>query len=360
MLSAAVLRQFVPLSSLPPDARAELARGARVGTYKRGQVVFERGDAARTAAFLLSGEVELVSLKATERIRAGTPESRHAISRAARSASTATCVADGQVLFVDREHLDLALTWSQSGGLEVTELTAEAPRELQRDAAARDLAAAAAIDADEEEAERDWMTALLANPAFHRIPPGNIPRIFAALEPVELAPGEAVVREGEAGDAWFVVTKGRVRVRRGAEPVVLLGVGRTFGEEALVSGAPRNATVEAVTPVEAMRLPAAQFEALLKAPLFREVTVDDVPDTAQLVDVRLAEEYRNGRLPGAISLPLATLREDAGKLASDREYVVYCDSGRRSAAATYLLSERGFDARLLKGGIPAEEMPVRG
>ena len=64
--------------------------------------------------------------------------------------------------------------------------------------------------------------------------------------------------------------------------------------------------------------------------------------------------------PGAINVPLAHLRELTGGLDPGRCYVVYCDSGRRSASATYLLCERGFDAHLLAGGVPADEMPVRG
>jgi rhodanese-related sulfurtransferase len=76
--------------------------------------------------------------------------------------------------------------------------------------------------------------------------------------------------------------------------------------------------------------------------------------------VRLPEEFKRGRLPGAINLPLADLRTRVAGLDRNAIYVVYCDTARRSASATYLLSERGFDARLLAGGVPAEEMPVRG
>ena len=109
-----------------------------------------------------------------------------------------------------------------------------------------------------------------------------------------------------------------------------------------------------------MRLSAADFERLLRAPMLREVQPEDVPSDAVLLDVRLPEEYRRGRLPDSVNLPLARLRDAAAELDNSRCYVVYCDSGRRSASAAYLLSERGFDARVLSGGIPADEMPVRG
>jgi rhodanese-related sulfurtransferase len=80
----------------------------------------------------------------------------------------------------------------------------------------------------------------------------------------------------------------------------------------------------------------------------------DVPPGAQLVDVRVAAEFVHGHLPGAINLPLAHLRERAAQILSkESSYFVYCETGRRSASATYLLCERGFDAKLIRGGVSA-------
>ena len=329
-----LFKNFVPLMSLPHADRAELTRTSRVGNYQPGQVVFSRGDAAKTVVFLVSGSVELQTDKAAHVVDATSPDAKHAIAQGPRRTATATCLKPAQVLFVDRERLDLALTWSQTGGVEVLDLEAEE--------------------------EGDWMGAMLQSPAFHRIPPGNIAQIFAAMKPVAYKAGDVIVRQGEPGDFYYVTTSGRVTIERDGQEVVQLGVGKPFGEEALVSGEPRNATVRALTDVEAMRLSAEDFARLLRAPVLKEIAVDEIPNDAMLIDVRLPEEFRQGRLPGALNLPLARLRDHAHELEPDRLYVVYCDSGRRSASATYLLCERGFDARHLTGGVPADEMPVRG
>jgi CRP-like cAMP-binding protein len=339
MINASQLRDLVPLASLTPSDRAELARKARTGTYQPGQVIFNRGEQAKSVVYLLTGEVELYAESGATVVKGGTPAARDPISQGAKRAATATVLKPSQVLFVDAEQLDMILTWSQTGIVEVTEL--------------------GGADGD------DWMGALLQSDAFHRIPPGNIAQIFAAMKPVEYAAGDVILREGEPGDYYYVVSQGQVRVtRRGADgaehEVIQLGVGQGFGEEALVSGDPRNATVAALTPVHAMRLAASEFARLLKASLMREIGVDEIPEEALLVDVRLPDEFRRGRLPGAINLPLSKLREMAAALSVDTCYVIYCDTGRRSASATYLLSERGFDARLLSGGVPADELPVRG
>ena len=72
---------------------------------------------------------------------------------------------------------------------------------------------------------------------------------------------------------------------------------------------------------------------------------------AKWLDVRLESEHSNSGIPGSINIPLFMLRLKADTLDTDIPYVVYCDTGRRSSAAAFLLSERGFQAHVLQGGI---------
>jgi CRP-like cAMP-binding protein/rhodanese-related sulfurtransferase len=342
MVNLSLYRQFIPIASLTASDRSELSRLARLGTYQPGQVLFTRGESAKTVVFLVSGEVELFSDAGTRVLKAETPAAQHPLAQGPKRTSTGTCIKPSQVLFVDREHLDLVLTWSQTSGAEVVEL------------------------GQEGEDGQDWMSALLQSESFHRIPPGNIGQIFAAMQPVAVKAGSDIIRQGDPGDFYYVVTAGRCAVSQldpvsGVElEVVQLGIGRAFGEEALISGNPRNATVKALTDCALMRLAAVDFTRLLRAPIMREIGPEDVPHDAVLIDVRLPQEFRRGRLPDSINVPLNRLRDLAAQLDAAKCYVVYCDSGRRSASATFLLCERGFDARLLTGGVPAEEMPIRG
>ena len=62
------------------------------------------------------------------------------------------------------------------------------------------------------------------------------------------------------------------------------------------------------------------------------------------------------KVEGAANIPLYSLRLKLAGLDRNRHYVVCCDTGRRSSACAYILSERGFQASVLKGGLTATEI----
>jgi rhodanese-related sulfurtransferase len=74
---------------------------------------------------------------------------------------------------------------------------------------------------------------------------------------------------------------------------------------------------------------------------------------ALLIDVREPEEWEAGHAPGARHIPLAQLPEHMGELDASDRIVVICRSGGRSALATEWLTEAGFDAANLIGGMQA-------
>jgi len=74
---------------------------------------------------------------------------------------------------------------------------------------------------------------------------------------------------------------------------------------------------------------------------------------AQLIDVRQQYEWDAGHIDGAVHIPLEELPARSSELARDREVVVGCRSGSRSAFATAALREAGIDAFNLGGGLQA-------
>ncbi|MCA9259125.1 MAG: FAD-dependent oxidoreductase [Planctomycetales bacterium] len=72
--------------------------------------------------------------------------------------------------------------------------------------------------------------------------------------------------------------------------------------------------------------------------------------TSSLIDVRTPAEFAAGSIPGAVNIPLETLRERLDEIDRERPVVVYCQVGQRGYLATRVLTQRGFQVQNLTGG----------
>lgn len=333
------LRRLVPLDALSEESLDKLAAKVSMQQLPAGKVLFKRGDMEKVAIYLLSGEVRLVSGDGKVKpVVGGSPEAAHALGHNFPRQSTAMASSDVSFVRVDNELLDILLTWDQSAGYVVEELHPD----------------------DDADDDGDWMTRMLRSNVFYRVPPANIQAILTRMESVRAKPGDVIIEQGGEGDYFYIIKSGKAEVLRKAADgrvarLAELKVGDNFGEEALMSSAKRNATVRMSTEGELMRLSKKDFEQLLKEPLLQQVTLEEgramvEGGEAVWVDVRLENEYANDHLEGATNVPLYLLRLQYKRLPEDKALIVYCDTGRRSSAATYLLSERGFDVYVLKGG----------
>jgi len=104
---------------------------------------------------------------------------------------------------------------------------------------------------------------LRESPLFAGLSGEELYPVAEIAEPVMVAAGAAVVREGDPGDALFVVASGRFSIVKGKAALRAIARGGTFGELALLDGAPRAASVVAESDGHLLRIPRAEFEALL-------------------------------------------------------------------------------------------------
>ena len=109
----------------------------------------------------------------------------------------------------------------------------------------------------------------------------SLGRLARALVPVEATAGEAVVRQGDPGDSYYLVRSGALRVEVDGVPVRTLSVGDGFGEIALLRNVPRTATVVAATASELYALDRGPFLAAVGGSASSRRVADE------LVDVRL-------------------------------------------------------------------------
>jgi CRP-like cAMP-binding protein/rhodanese-related sulfurtransferase len=204
---------------------------------------------------------------------------------------------------------------------------------------------------------------------FVHLQPDKTAMLFDKLEERKYNPGEDIITQGEEGDFYYIIKSGHVSVLKqehGEEPkkVAILSEYEGFGEEALITGAPRSATVRALEETTVWALAKSDFDDVLKSAYLEEVMPGDVPAEQggpySLLDVRTRREFEDEHIPGAINIPLDELRRKYSHLDPSRVYFVYCLVGTRSTIAAFLLKTRGFQAKSVRGGLNAWSGALRG
>jgi CRP-like cAMP-binding protein len=340
-IDLAVLRDFSPLDGFKRRNLAALTKEAERLSIPANRPLFREGTTDKRTYYLVFGEVELRKGTAVvDRIRGGTPEAKYPLGPGNPRRFSAYAATAVELIVFDSDLLDLQLTWDQTGIYNVRELTSGAPAESD-----------------------DWMTTLLQNEVFHRIPPSNLQTMFMRLERVTFRADEVVVKRGDEGDFFYAITSGRCSVTRedpvngGSNQLAELGPGDCFGDEALISDARRSATVTMLTDGVLMRLAKSEFNGLLNEPMLQRVSYLEAAEQvatggATWLDVRLPSEFQFSHLPGAINLPLSDLRLSCRQLDPKVQYVAVCDTGRRSSVGAFMLNTRGYNTAMVAGGIP--------
>jgi len=339
LVDKTLLKSFVPPSALNAENFQELAGKTFVEEVAAGNTLFKQGDHDKKTVYLIDGEVTMTTDSGESvSVTAGTQAGKHPLANFQPRRHTAVAKSACKITRVDSDLLDILMTWDQMAGIEVDEIQSE----------------------DDDDEGGDWMTRILQSKAFLQVPPGNIQAMFMRIQEVPAKAGDVIIKQGDDGDFYYVIKSGECKVTRtsktGSElTLATLKGGAAFGEEALLSDAKRNANIVMATDGMLMRLSKEDFNELLKEPMLTWVTREEgdelVKNGAVWLDVRLDSEHKNNGLEGSINIPLFMLRLKVATLSEDKKYILYCDTGRRSSAAAFLLSERGLDAACLKDGL---------
>ena len=332
-----LLKNLVPLNALPPYNLELLAEQIEVETLPKGAKLFLQGDDDNFSIYLLLGEVVLsTDPPSRERhIVAGTQKARYALAQLKPRQFTGLAITPVTILRIDSKLLDHLLSWDQLASYEVTE-----------------------FDSGED---FKCIIRLMQSKIFLRLPPANVDALLKRFQPIKVKAGQIIVRQGEPGDYYYLIKKGKADVVRKDEKQYKVSVvdqleeGEGFGESALLSNSPRNATVVMATDGELLRLGKKDFDELLCEPIVNWLELEEarklVKAGASLLDVRLEDEFIHGTISGCTNLPLHLLRKRFDELDPSRHYIVFCQTGGRSCAAAFLLSQQGITVSALRGGL---------
>jgi len=322
-------RTLVPLKDMSEAHLLELLSNSDSDIICAGQTIFTRGNYDAHHVYLLHGNVSLVDENNVTTLIKGR-STLMPIAHHQPRLVTAVAESDCSILRLDSERLDKLLAWSQVA--DYLQLNISRQRDLDEDI--------------------DWMMTVLKSNLFFKVPPINVEEIFSRLTPQVVYAGDVVIRQGELGDKCYFIKEGEAEVWRhndsGRQHLASIGVGRCFGEDALVNEAARNASVIMLTDGVLMCLNKQDFFRLLKEPQVPSVTLESYAERiaagAVAVDVRSEEEYAELHLHSAVNVPLNLLGIKSRMLDKSRPYIFYCNTGRRSRAAAHLLTQQGFQA----------------
>jgi len=328
------LEGFIPFDYLTSACVQDLASAFRQHQLGKGKILFKRGSEDQECHFLINGEVDLADESFNiNKISADSDDNYLALDNSSQIHRTsAITTTECHFYSINRDYLDLVTTWSQ----------------LSEDLEEQ--------DPDFEDSEGlDWMDALLNSPLFAQVPAANIQKLLVRFKEEEVKIGQQIIKEGESGENFYVIKSGRAVVTQGdghkEKTVAAIQTGDCFGEDALIAESERNATVTMASNGSLMLLGKQDFDELLKKPIIKSISMEELhiqmdegDSGTVLLDVRRPQEFRHDHLKSSENLPLNHLREKLKTMNHDFHYVVYCDGGRRSEVAAYIMNESGFNA----------------
>jgi len=339
------LRKFFPLATIPAQQFNLLCAEISVSEIPKGDFLFTRHDSTEAFIYLIGGSVSLEagSLK-VETINADSDSAKFALAHQFPRKISARAITNVRYISLNLDAFE------------------------QKEVKYEEKESVYMIDNEDSEKEADnkgdWMSVLLKSPIFQRLPAMNLQQVLMSLQEVKLEKGDVLFHQGDAGDYYYLIREGRCTLSRKAsertKEIILteLGENETFGEDSLLSGAPRSMTITAATDMVLSRIDKERFINLIKKPALKYITypellheqAKDIPPL--ILDIRPVNEYNEAHIEDSRNIPFFSLRMHIKDLKKEtKKVIIICADGTLSEAAAFSLIKNKIDAVILKGGM---------
>lgn len=338
MIEVESLKKYYPFNKIQAKFLPLLLKEISIFELSRGEKLYSMNQQAESTKYLIDGEIKITTDKGREKnIKTASFQSTYPIGDANKSNKMDAVVTSvkANCFQISSTLLDHFLVWSDIH----QKLPAESPVRGHKN--------------------YDWVLGLLRNSSVQMLPQGNIEELLQSLESYPVRSKQTIIKQGEPGDYFYLIAKGKATISRsdnGTETVIAeLKTGDVFGESALVSNEPRNATIQMASDGMLLRLSGAKFGRLLKAHVVRWITAEEtiqrIQQGASLVDVRDRDEFQQISIQGCLNIPISELRQRIPELDKSRSIVTCSNLASRCASAAFTLINEGFDVYVLQGGI---------
>ena len=347
------LAQMVPINALWGKLQNEITKNTNIVNHEKGSYVFKQGSSDNFAIYLLEG---ILHMEANGQAQSTvTPESdtaRYALAQLQPRRFSARAKTDVVVAMINRSLLDKLIILQEKE---------QADSKLGETGDVSVHTIAQGRESGEE--EEDWMAKMLQSDLFSKIPTANMYQLFEVMNEMPVEPKQVIIRQGEQGDSYYIIRKGKCAVVQKTAPgkplikVAELGIGESFGEESLVSKGMRNASVVMLVGGTLMRLGKSDFDNLIIKPSLSAIKQSEaekiVEEGGMWLDVRFPSEIKETPTPSGESqnIPIYLLRKKIPSLDKEKKYVAICNTGERSSTAAFLLTQSGYNASYLKNGL---------
>jgi len=336
-LNAETLKRYYPLNTLALEDLRDVYRKSRLSNLSRHEVVFKEGSNDDDVIYLISGTIRLrTETGTTFELSADADQALYPIANIKPRRFSASVVSDhAAVAYIPSSLINKLLPKKTAKVCFVNNTMVH-------------------HEEDKRILDSDWMMAMQHTPLFRKLPEETVAELFHRMEEKTYKAGDSVITQGELGDYYYLIKQGECQVSRnnGQKDIVLAELGATdsFGEDALLTRARRNASVTMISDGSLMRISKNDFEELLQQALVK--WVNPVQATQLLkhgaitIDVR-KDSTGHKAFKQALRIPSHLLRHQLRSLSRKHRYLLLCDDSRDSALAAYLFSQRGLDSYIL-------------